>query len=505
MKLRKIIVKTALAALAAMAAFSCDKEPQKEPEPQLNEALELAVDVEDITYTSAKIKVTHNGEKSDTWYGFLTQETKADEDELISRAVEAYMNGDSDEGLRKSKNYVTVLKELRPGASYKYIAFGLSSDGKVYGSSASVEFETILTPGEGGGGGDDPGDGGEVVNGMKVNKAWTVNYVGEGVLDGEEYDHVVTVNSTDKNTYTITVVYASLWNLDDLYDMTVILCEDLVAYIEEFNDYYGTSYTVADALFTGSASDAFDLYPGYYMAVAIGITPEGKPSGLYAVSDVFEVKEAIPTEEYKSWLGDWTIVGENDVEFTVTLSRHINNRSFWMYGWEGFEDIPVDVEYSEDRNDLTFYAQLVQENYYLEDYGVTANMYFLGGDVDDNFYTVVDGNYGIAIAGILDDGQRALVRYGVNQPGYPKFISMFYSAEVDGNYMCFNETADLPTFRGIAGMYPAAETKTTKASLEQRRSKAMIMPLSRKTSRFYKEEKDRREFIPSAVSPEPGR
>ena len=176
-----------------------------------------------------------------------------------------------------------------------------------------------------------------------------------------------------------------------------------------------------------------------------------------------------------------------------------------MYGWEGFEDIPVDVEYSEDRNDLTFYAQLVQENYYLEDYGVTANMYFLGGDVDDNFYTVVDGNYGIAIAGILDDGQRALVRYGVNQPGYPKFISMFYSAEVDGNYMCFNETADLPTFRGIAGMYPAAETKTTKASLEQRRSKAMIMPLSRKTSRFYKEEKDRREFIPSAVSPEPGR
>ena len=334
-----------------------------------------------------------------------------------------------------------------------------------------MEFETKLD-----GTGSGPGDGGQTpgnpeVDGMKVNKAWTVNYVGEGVVNGEDYDHVVTVNSTDRNTYAITIVYASLWNLDDLYDMAVLFAEDLVAYVDEYNDYYGTSYTVGDALYSGTASDAFDLYPGYYIAVALGITPEGKVSGLYATSEVFEVKEAIPTEQYKSWLGDWTIVGENDVEFTVTLSRHVANRSFWMYGWEGFEDIPVDVEYSEERNDLTFYAQLVQENYYLEEYDVTANMYFLGGDVDDNFYTVIDGNYGIAIAGVLEGGQRALVRYGVNQPGYPKFMSMFYAAEVDGQYMCFTETENLPTFRGIAEMNPV-ETKS-------KVSKAMIMPIGR--------------------------
>ena len=211
--------------------------------------------------------------------------------------------------------------------------------------------------------------------------------------------------------------------------------------------------------------------------MALGITPEGKVSGLYAISDVFEVKEAIPTEQYKSWLGDWTIVGENDVEFTVTLSRHVANRSFWMYGWEGFEDIPVDVEYSEERNDLTFYAQLVQENYYLEEYDVTANMYFLGGDVDDNFYTVIDGNYGIAIAGVLDDGQRALVRYGVNQPGYPKFMSMFYAAEVGGQYMCFTETENLPTFRGIAEMNPV-ETQSAAARRAPAKSGSMIKSMT---------------------------
>ena len=476
MKLYRTFFKAAVVVIAAMAAFACEKTPAGGGS-SLNEDLELVVDVEDITLTSAKIKVTHNGQKSDTWYGFLTEIVAGDEEELISQAVEAYMNGDSSEGLRKSKSYVTVLKDLKPGTAYKYIAFGLSADGKVYGSSASVEFETKLD-----GTGSGPGDGGQTpgnpeVDGMKVNKAWTVNYVGEGVVNGEDYDHVVTVNSTDRNTYAITIVYASLWNLDDLYDMAVLFAEDLVAYVDEYNEYYGTSFTVGDALYSGTASDAFDLYPGYYIAVALGITPEGKVSGLYAISDVFEVKEAIPTEQYKSWLGDWTIVGENDVEFTVTLSRHVANRSFWMYGWEGFEDIPVDVEYSEERNDLTFYAQLVQENYYLEEYDVTANMYFLGGDVDDNFYTVIDGNYGIAIAGVLDDGQRALVRYGVNQPGYPKFMSMFYAAEVGGQYMCFTETENLPTFRGIAEMNPA-ETQSAAARRAPAKSGSMIKSMT---------------------------
>lgn len=470
MKLYRTFFKAAVVVIAVMAVFACEKTPAGGGS-SLNEDLELVVDVEDITLTSAKIKVTHNGQKSDTWYGFLTEIVAGDEEELISQAVEAYMNGDSSEGLRKSKSYVTVLKDLKPGTAYKYIAFGLSVDGKVYGSSASVEFETKLDGTGSGPGGQTPGN--PEVDGMKLNPAWTVNYVGEGVVNGEDYDHVVTVNSTDRNTYAITIVYASLWNLDDLYDMAVLFAEDLVAYVDEYNDYYGTSFTVGDALYSGTASDAFDLYPGYYIAVALGITPEGKVSGLYATSEVFEVKEAIPTEQYKSWLGDWTIVGENDVEFTVTLSRHVANRSFWMYGWEGFEDIPVDVEYSEERNDLTFYAQLVQENYYLEEYDVTANMYFLGGDVDDNFYTVIDGNYGIAIAGVLEDGQRALVRYGVNQPGYPKFMSMFYAAEVDGQYMCFTETENLPTFRGIAEMNPV-ETQSAAARRAPAKSGSMI-------------------------------
>ena len=475
MKLYRTFFKAAVVVIAAMAAFACEKTPARGGS-SLNEDLELVVDVEDITLTSAKIKVTHNGQKSDTWYGFLTEIVEGDEEELISQAVQAYVNGDSSEGLRKSKSYVTVLKDLKPGTAYKYIAFGLSSDGEVYGSSASVEFETKLDGTGSGSGGLTPGN--PEVDGMKLNPAWTVNYVGEGVVNGEDYDHVVTVNSTDRNTYAITIVYASLWNLDDLYDMALLFAEDLVAYVDEYNEYNGTSFTVGDALYSGTASDAFDLYPGYYIAVALGITPEGKVSGLYAISDVFEVKEAIPTEQYKSWLGDWTIVGENDVEFTVTLSRHVANRSFWMYGWEGFEDYPVDVEYSEERNDLTFYAQLVQENCYLEDYDVSGNLYFLGSDKDGYYYDIADGEYAIAIAGILDDGQRALVRYGVNMPSYPTFVNMFYALESYGEYSFFTSDEDLPSFRGIAAMNPVQTQSAATASRAPAKSGAMIKSMT---------------------------
>ena len=59
-----------MAAFAAMTISGCNK-PDEGGEA-LNEDFALTVDVEDVTATSAKVKVTHNGQKTDTWYGFLT-------------------------------------------------------------------------------------------------------------------------------------------------------------------------------------------------------------------------------------------------------------------------------------------------------------------------------------------------------------------------------------------------------------------------------------------------
>ena len=50
--------------------------------------------MDNITATSAKIKVTHNGKMADSWYGLLTTDTTTREDELIEQTVAELIAGD---------------------------------------------------------------------------------------------------------------------------------------------------------------------------------------------------------------------------------------------------------------------------------------------------------------------------------------------------------------------------------------------------------------------------
>jgi hypothetical protein len=99
--------------------------------------------VDNITATSAKIKVTHNGKMADSWYGLLTTDTTTREDELIEQTVAELIAGDLSSQLIFNKNYTKILSPLSPSTTYKYIAFGLTEDGVVYGDRAVVEFATL--------------------------------------------------------------------------------------------------------------------------------------------------------------------------------------------------------------------------------------------------------------------------------------------------------------------------------------------------------------------------
>jgi hypothetical protein len=102
--------------------------------------------VDNITATSAKIKVTHNGKMADSWYGLLTTDTTTREDELIEQTVAELTTGDLSSQLIFNKNYTKILSPLSPSTTYKYIAFGLTEDGVVYGDRAVVEFATLAPP-----------------------------------------------------------------------------------------------------------------------------------------------------------------------------------------------------------------------------------------------------------------------------------------------------------------------------------------------------------------------
>lgn len=435
MNLLKLSLTRVMVVFAAIAvAISCDRGGD---EANSLPNLQLMVEVEDITTTTAKIKVSHELEAQNTWYGFVTDDTATDAATLLNEAV---AKGVEAEELHRSKQYITILEELTPETSYRYIATGLTAEGVQYGEITIVEFKTLkqTTVQE------------EEYNGMRRNDAWTVMYVGKDRLNDVEYDHVVRVISTDNNPYAITLVYADAYDPYQLKDLADAMLVDLKNYLVEYNEQNATSFTFADMLYTGNGADPFDLDPGVYRALAVGFTPEGEVSGLFSVSDEFEVEEQLPTPNYLAWLGNWTIEGQNGAISTVNIAKKHANRSFVMTGWEGFEDLEVEVEYNAELDAMFFYSQLVAEDYDLgEEYG-KVDIYLFAGDEDGYYYDNKDGDYYIAIAGILDGGQRAIVRYGVNVPGYPKFTQMFFMADIDGKFYTFTKEEDLPSF--IAAM-----------------------------------------------------
>ena len=435
MNLLKLSLTRVMVVFAAIAvAISCDRGGD---EANSLPNLQLMVEVEDITTTTAKIKVSHELEAQNTWYGFVTDDTATDAATLLNEAV---AKGVEAEELHRSKQYITILEELTPETSYRYIATGLTAEGVQYGEITIVEFKTLkqTTVQE------------EEYNGMRRNDAWTVMYVGKDRLNDVEYDHVVRVISTDNNPYAITLVYADAYDPYQLKDLADAMLVDLKNYLVEYNEQNATSFTFADMLYTGNGADPFDLDPGVYRALAVGFTPEGEVSGLFSVSDEFEVEEQLPTPNYLAWLGNWTIEGQNVAISTVNIAKKHANRSFVMTGWEGFNDLEVEVEYNAELDAMFFYSQLVAEDYDLgEEYG-KVDIYLFAGDEDGYYYDNKDGDYYIAIAGILDGGQRAIVRYGVNVPGYPKFTQMFFMADIDGKFYTFTKEEDLPSF--IAAM-----------------------------------------------------
>lgn len=472
MNLMKNILRLAMVAFAAIALSACEK--GSESGDGEKDAVVFAADVDNITATSAKIKVSHNGKTADSWYGLLTTDVTTRESQLIEECVATLQEGDLDSQLIFNKNYTKILTPLSPNTTYKYIAFGLTEDGVVYGEHAVVEFTTLSGNGDGEGDGDGED---EVYDNMLPNPAWSIAYTGVGTVNGTEYKHTVTVNSTDNNPYIISVVYAREYdpsNPSQLREFGEQLIDSLTAYLESHNAAYGASLTLNDMLFRGNGIDAFDhLDPGYYIALAMGITSKGEVSGLYAVSQTFHIEEEAPTALYSSWLGDWVFKGDNNISNNVVIGRKVANKSINLMGLQGLP-FAVAGEYSTARNDVIFYAQVVAQNYEFND-GSVGDIHLVGLNDAGKHYGLDNGNYGIAIAGVLENGKRAIVRYGLNDPGYPKLVAMMLVAYQGGQYYTLSD--EIPSFNGIAELAPAETTASTKLMLGTSRTSALQQPL----------------------------
>lgn len=321
------------ALFAATAALFCctpdNGDGGKTPtDPSLNQDLEFTLEVVEVDATSAKIRVEHNGEQTDTWYWFVTTENDINK-AILNKAEE--LKKEAKVSLQKSTAKNITVKELDPKSTYTFVVFGLSSEGEVYGTPADIEFTTKID-----------------LTDLTESDEWTITYQ-RGEFQGEKAE-LFHIECADDLTYYFT--YIDKYSLE-YYKITPL--DYAISAIEyELPMLLERGYTYEDLLITGTEDIAYPRMEwGEYYAFAIGLTPDGDITGTYSIAE-YEVLEEEATPEYNQWLGTYKLTsapysyeyeGETynvQNSFTITIEKYDNNFKYAMSGWECGDNQDVD-------------------------------------------------------------------------------------------------------------------------------------------------------------------
>lgn len=453
----------------AVSVFSCTPPAGEGPNAvELNQNISFTLLVSDVTTESAKVTVTHDGDRNDTWYGFVTTEGN------ITGAVEAKVLELLSSGkisVKKTASTTVSLSGLEPGTDYYYVVFGLTAEGIVYGEPESVFFTTEDLP--------------SAIT-YRENTAWNVRYTGEGTINGNKYDHTVTVNSTDKNYYIISVYTADTFNQYGIDAIANDAVADLEDWIASYNQQNNANITFSQMLYQGNGMDAFYLDAGEsYRAVAVGAGTNGQPTGLYALSDVFTIADSGSdtemSKEYSAWLGDWKFTGANGISQNVTFSKNVANESYKMTGYEGL-DLEVIVTWEAEDQIWVIYNQNLGTYQFTG--GATGDIWFVGEDAQENLY--FSPELPICVGGMLEDGTLASLGWegtlnmqDGSQVEYKVNDMLFLAEFTDGlSYISRTFETGYPTF-------PITITPKTK-SLRPAKAVRMAKAAERYSEREYK-------------------
>ena len=472
----KKIFKFAVIAAAAAILFSCEKPPQDNgndepdkpnteiPKEEDDKAIDYTEDIEfklevlSAEAKTAQVRLTHNGTEDDTWYAFATTSTNVNVS-IENMVEELTAGGGKVTGLSNGTEKTITLEDLDSDTMYTFIVFAITADGDVYGSHAFVRFSTKISFGP--------------------NPAWKVEYTGRQFIGEHEYEHTVTVTSSDDNPYFMTIVTKERYESTEI---KTLINEEMKAFedfIQSYNNYYGIESTVADWSYTGSGIDAFGIELGYtYVAMAIGANAKGELTGLYAVSEEFEPYEEEMTPEYASWLGTWTMTGANGVSFDVTFSKDKSNTSYVMTGWET-DQFEVIVDWYPSGNLWMLWSQYVG-TYTSAGYG-DFDLYFAPANYVEQGQEVYTTEGLIICTGIdMPNGERMVLGYTEEDKllyTHMRFAGVWYDG-VGG----ITATTDFPTFP--LTVTPAASAKTLSNSvplLVKRKATAAQISVPRKS------------------------
>ena len=149
-------------------------------------------------------------------------------------------------------------------------------------------------------------------------------------------------------------------------------------------DWQPVSYSKAYTTFT-------DLQPATnYYCYVVGVTDYGK---VYGQAASLQIKTY--NRDYASWLGSWTFTGENGISFDIDLVADVPDKSYHMYGWEGF-NVPIKVDWHSNRKHWVIYVQNLGK-YDFGELGLGEGDLWIGGV---NYYSN---------SAMMDDGRPLMI------------------------------------------------------------------------------------------------
>ncbi|MGN1233354.1 MAG: hypothetical protein ACI4UJ_07920 [Candidatus Cryptobacteroides sp.] len=394
--------------------------------------------VTEPTDRSALVKVTTTGDNSDKWYIFLTKDLDTPAATLCQSIVSSVVDLESK---LQSGNLTKEFSGLTHYTKYRAVVMNVRN-GAVFGDPAEIVFKTTMRP-------IDP----------MLNPDWNIVCEGEGeITSGEttsKFRQVISCTTASSEMYFIMVMsQESMKYYDGQFDQFLIdAAAYMTAYIEQYNEVYGTRYTWADIAYRSSVREGYNLRTtGLYNAYAIGVEVSGAPSGKYAVSPDFEVTLPEMTEEYKAWLGDWTI-GDSKVKYNITIEddREEDDNLYKVYGWEGisdFDKFPAYAELDKETGNLRFLAcELGEVNVRNEqNVSVSCMLGFYGVSGLDVLMSGADNSYGIAVAEMTGTGNATVTGRTLEVQGQSIMItSMGYYAHALDKSQLFSFSSTYPT------------------------------------------------------------
>lgn len=394
--------------------------------------------VTEPTDRSALVKVTTTGDNSDKWYIFLTKDLDTPVASLCQSVVSSVVDIDSK---LQGGNLTKEFSGLSQYTKYRVVVTGVRN-GAVFGTPAEIVFKTAMRP----------------VDPM-LNPDWNIVCEGEGeITSGDvtsKYRQVISCTASSSEMYFIMVISKeNMKYYEGQFDQFLIdAAAYMTAYIDQYNEVYGTRYTWSDIAYRTSVREGYNLrVTGLYNAYAIGVEASGAPTGKYAVSPDFEVSLPEMTEAYKAWIGDWTI-GDSKVKYNITIEddREEDDNLYKVYGWEGisdFDKLPAYAELDDETGDLRFLAcELGEVNVRNEqNVSISCMLGFYGVSGLDVLMSGPDNSYGIAVASMSGTGNATVTGRTLDVQGQSILItSMGYYAQALDKSQLFSFSSSYPT------------------------------------------------------------